>query len=123
MDIMLDNEISKNVFKVDNLLAPFHKSISCWAITAIGVLDIVHEVRVLNQWKLENHLMEWSIVFLTTIAVLGFLFRYRMSLTQLLENSNVISDGAVRPLRRMSSAILAISGAVLICIAIVLRLG
>ena len=95
MGISADNYLSERFWGIDNDLAPFHKSVSCWAIFIIWLCNIGVAAKHYSSWLANNMtLWFWSALGLS-ISVMAILFISRIRQAKLLDayraESNLIT--------------------------------
>lgn len=111
MDISIDNHVSTALMNQDNELCPFHLSVSCWALSAFYVVDLLAGVKHSNAHAANL----FHTVLIETVGLLAILMllRYRLAQTALLKTE---SHPPLNLVKRMSSTVLSVVGACLVVI-------
>jgi hypothetical protein len=119
-DWSLDNQISNRLFKTDNDLAPFYRSVSCWALIGIWILDISATIRKYPHWQVAGQLFLLWLLLVTATAALGVLFYLRRRLANYLKNQPAKSPVPLEPLRFLSAGMVKLAGALLLVVLFVI---
>ncbi|HVW77903.1 MAG TPA: hypothetical protein VHB45_09830 [Alloacidobacterium sp.] len=102
MDLSLDSDISKRVFKLDNDLAPFFKSVSFWALTGVALMILGNAFRHLQQLRAEGHLFVIGLLLLAAAGAYAWYIVMRISITRIV--SAECSESVRAHLARVSRA-------------------
>jgi hypothetical protein len=119
-DWSLDNQISTRIFKVENNLAPFHKSVSCWALVGMWVVDLASAIHLYSRWQATGRMFEFCLLLATATACLGLLLYYRIRLTRSMSTASEATVGAADIVRDMSSGMVRLTGVILMVVLFVL---
>jgi len=114
-DWSLDNQISNRMFKVDNDLAPFYKSVSCWALIGIWMMDLYAGIRAYSHWQVAGQLFLLWLLLATATAALGTLFYLRGRLVNYLKKDHPAEAPVpLEPLRFLSAGMVKLAGLLLL---------
>ncbi len=83
MNLPNDSWISMRVFKVDNDLAPFYKSLSCWSLVGIWALIIFNTFKMYARWQ--GMMFPFFTLSAIATAAIGMLLYARIRLTLFLK--------------------------------------
>lgn len=111
MDFSLDSYISKRVFKLDNDLAPFFKSVSFWALTGLLLAILVDVFRHLQHIQAEGHMFVIGLLLLAVAGAYGWYIAMRISVSRIV--SAGLDEQARIHLSRISRAGTVLCGLVL----------
>jgi hypothetical protein len=114
-DWSLENQISSRLFKVDNDLAPFYKSVSCWSLVVFWLFDLYASFRRYSHWQAAGQLFLLWLLLATATAILGiFLFR-RGHLVSYLKTEHP-TDTAHKALKSLSAGMVQMAGTLLMVV-------
>ncbi|HLH36575.1 MAG TPA: hypothetical protein VKX41_18025 [Alloacidobacterium sp.] len=117
MDQSMDTRISTWLFGVENDLAPFYKSISCWALTCIWLAGIFSGFRKYAHWQATEHLFLFFMLLAVATAALGLLLLSRSYLSKHIEQ-HTVNDVVI--LKVLSSAHVRTTGLLLLIVLFVI---
>lgn len=118
-DWSLDNQVSSRLFKVDNDLAPFYKSVSCWALIGVWMLDLYTGIRKYPHWQDAGQLFLLYLLLATATAALGLLFFTRGRLVNHLKDL-AESPSSLEPMRLLSAGMVKLAGVLLMVVLLVI---
>lgn len=98
---ILENQVSNRLFKVDNDLAPFYRSVSCWALIVIWGVVLIEGIRKYPHWQDAGQLFFLYLLLATATAVVGLLFYSRRHQANYLKK-NQQTESALELLRFLS---------------------
>jgi hypothetical protein len=98
---ILENQVSNRLFKVDNDLAPFYKSVSCWSVVVVWMAVLITAIRKYPHWQVADQLFFLYLLLATATAVVGLLFYSRRHQANYLKK-NQQAESALELLRFLS---------------------
>jgi hypothetical protein len=131
-DWSLDNQISNRLFKVDNDLAPFYRSVSCWSLIGVWMMDLYAGFRQYSHWQIAGQLFLLWLLLATATAILGVFLYRRGRLVNYLKMNHPAevpvpqepyklgfrhgSDSAIPALRSLSAGMVQLAGTLLMVV-------
>ena len=119
-DWSLDNQISNRLFKVDNDLVPFYKSVSCWALVGIWVMDLYSGFRQYPHWQTAGQLFLLWLLLATATAALGVFLYRRGRLVSYLKKEHP-TEAALKELKSLSAGMVQLEGTLLMVVFFVIH--
>jgi hypothetical protein len=111
----IDNQLSERVLGIDNDLAPFFKSVSCWALLVMWITDMGVAVKVHERWQVAGHLFFFSLLAVVATATLMLVIYYRSRLAHSLAATNP-EEQIKKSLRQLSSGMIRLEGVLLLLV-------
>ena len=111
-DWSLDNQISNRLFKVDNDLSPFYRSVSCWSLIVIWMMDLHAGFRQYPHWQIAGQLFLLWLLLATATAALGVLLYRRGRLVSYLKKEHP-TEAALNGLKSLSAGMVQLAGTLL----------
>jgi hypothetical protein len=114
-DWSLDNQISKRLFKVDNDLSPFYRSVSCWSLIGIWVMDLYAGFRQYAHWQAAGQLFLQCLLLAAATAILGIFLYRRGRLVSYLTKEHP-TEAALKAMKSLSAGTVQMAGTLLIVV-------
>lgn len=118
MDFSLDNHIAKYVFGNTNNLVPFHRSVSCWALTFMFAAAPVAAYRHYSAFQGSGEIFNLYTLLVIAVYIWAIFFAFRWSLNKAI--SSMHEEEQLRRLSHMSQWVTRLCGGALFGILVAL---